>query len=112
MPFGPVHGGYTPAAEELINMGPCVLPYMFKIISSDERDPLTRSAAVVVVSEIARDFCNDDPKIDFTTEESNRWNALWRDMGYLGAEDSLDQRKSSVERWKVWLAAREVTLRK
>lgn len=108
----PGHVGYTPAVAELADMGPCVLPYMLDVMSSDDYEFLTQYGATIVLHEVIRDLCNAHPKDVVTAEEDERDRNLWLELGYLYPEMPLEQRKKNVEKWRAWLATREGDFRK
>ncbi len=108
MPYGPVHDGYTPAVGELIQIGPSVLQHMLNLMLSDDYEK--RKNAEVVIREVTMDMLNDAPKNVYTSDEEGRWLKLWQDMGNLDAQAPLEQRKKSIENWRLWLATRKNAL--
>lgn len=107
----PGHVGFTPAVAELADMGPCVLPYMLDVMSSDDYDFETQYGATIVLNDVIRDLCNAPPKNVVTAEEDARCRSLWLEMGDLYPDLPLEQRKKNVERWRAWLATRVDNIR-
>jgi len=102
----PLHFFSTPSVHKLIELGRPVIPRMLDLMLSEEED--TRIRAMHVLLEVTMPMFGYIPGKGWPEhEDHDRWEAFWKAMGNLDADQPRKQRERSVRLWYEWLTTNE-----
>jgi hypothetical protein len=103
----PLHFHNTPSVSKLIDLGKPVIPRMLDLMLSD--DEATRSRAMHVLSAVTM------PMFGYVQgegwpehEDHDRWNAFWKSLGDLDADQPRKRRERAVQLWREWLSKNDL----
>jgi hypothetical protein len=99
----PLHFHSTPSVSELIDLGKPVIPRMLDLMLSE--DEATRSHAMHVLSAVTMPMFGYVQGRGWPEHDDNdRWNAFWKSLGDLDADQPRKERERAVRLWREWLA--------
>lgn len=98
------HFDFTPATDELIEVGTPAIPYVVELMLVDDRDTRLRAMHVLYYIILNRyGWVSGKGWPDETGER--KVDRLWSDLGDLDWQAPLEKRQASVMLWRRWVAA-------
>jgi hypothetical protein len=98
----PLHADYTPSVHQLIEKGLPAVPPVLVLMRSDSKD--TRLHAQRVLEGITmKRFGFVIGKGWAKADGEEKWRELWKKLGNMQWDESLERRNKSIVLWEKWL---------